>query len=53
MVRSLPYWVVFVVPLIALAGLRAGGLATLATLAFVFGVIPMRGSRGEPAVRAP
>ncbi|MGH1345568.1 MAG: alkane 1-monooxygenase [Nannocystales bacterium] len=41
MVRSLPYWVVFVVPLVALTGLRAGGLATLATLAFVFGVIPV------------
>lgn len=41
MVRSLPYWVVFVVPLVALVGLRAGGLATLATLAFVFGLIPV------------
>jgi len=41
MVRSLPYWVVFVVPVVALAGLRAGGWATLATLLLVFGVIPV------------
>ena len=41
MVRSLPYWVVFVVPVVAMLGLRAGGLATLATLAFVFGLIPV------------
>lgn len=41
MVRSLPYWVVFVVPVVALVGLRTGGLATLATLAFVFGLIPV------------
>ena len=41
MVRSLPYWFVFVLPLVALVGLRAGGLTTVATLLFVFGVIPV------------
>lgn len=41
MVRSLPYWVVFVVPVVAVVGLRAGGVATLATLALVFGLIPV------------
>lgn len=41
MSRSLPYWFVFVLPLVALAGLRAGGLTTVATLAFVFVFIPL------------
>ena len=41
MVRSLPYWVVYVVPVIAAAGLWMGGAATLATLVFVFGLIPV------------
>ncbi len=41
MARSLPYWIVFLVPAVAIVGLRVGGLATLATLALVFGVIPL------------
>ncbi len=39
--RSLPYWIVFFVPLVAVVGLRIGGLATLGTLALIFGVIPL------------
>ncbi len=41
MVRSLPYWFVFVLPLVAVAGLRGGGWTTLATTLFVFAIIPV------------
>ncbi|MCR9165432.1 MAG: alkane 1-monooxygenase [Nannocystaceae bacterium] len=41
MVRSLPYWIVYVVPAVAVLGLWHGGVGTLAALVFVFGVIPV------------
>lgn len=41
MLRALPYWVVFLVPAVTLAGLRGGGLWTLAGIAFVFAFIPI------------
>ncbi len=40
MLRALPHWVVFLVPLVTFAGLRAGGVWTLGGLAFTFAFVP-------------
>ncbi|MEM6292829.1 MAG: alkane 1-monooxygenase [Myxococcota bacterium] len=41
MPRSLPYWVVYLVPIVTVLGLQFGGVGTLAGLAFIFALIPL------------
>lgn len=41
MVKSLPYWLVFTMPLFTVAGFRAGGLWALAGVAYTFVAIPV------------